>query len=55
MIASPVTRIPLWRDNPENIVGMLHVKDLLRALHAVDGDAAEGRYRGADEGALVRA
>ena len=41
MIASPVTRIPLWRDNPENIVGILHVKDLLRALHAVDGDAAK--------------
>jgi len=41
VIASPVTRIPLWRDNPENIVGILHVKDLLRALHAVDGDASK--------------
>ena len=41
VIASPVTRLPLWRDNPENIVGVLHVKDLLRALHAVDGDAAK--------------
>jgi Mg2+/Co2+ transporter CorB len=41
VIASPVTRIPLWRDNPENIVGVLHVRDLLRALHAVDGDAAK--------------
>lgn len=41
VIASPVTRLPLWRDNPENIVGILHVKDLLRALHAVDGDAAK--------------
>ncbi len=39
VIASPVTRLPLWRGNPENIVGILHVKDLLRALHAVDGDA----------------
>lgn len=39
VIASPVTRIPFWRDNPENIVGVLHVKDLLRALHAVDGEA----------------
>jgi Mg2+/Co2+ transporter CorB len=39
VIASPVTRLPLWRGNPENIVGVLHVKDLLRALHAVDGDA----------------
>jgi Mg2+/Co2+ transporter CorB len=41
VIASPVTRIPLWRGNPENIVGVLHVKDLLRALHAVDGEAAK--------------
>jgi Mg2+/Co2+ transporter CorB len=41
VIASPVTRIPLWRDNPENIVGILHVKDLLRALHAVDGNASK--------------
>src|ERR1035437_566900 len=41
VIASPVTRLPLWRGNPENIVGILHVMDLLRALHAVDGDAAK--------------
>jgi Mg2+/Co2+ transporter CorB len=41
VIASPVTRLPLWRGNPENIIGVLHVKDLLRALHAVDGDAAK--------------
>ncbi len=41
VIASPVTRIPLWRGDPENIVGVLHVKDLLRALHAVDGDGAK--------------
>ena len=41
VIASPVTRIPLWRSNPENIVGILHVKDLLRALHAVDGEASK--------------
>ena len=41
VIASPVTRIPLWRGNPENIIGILHVRDLLRALHAVDGDAAK--------------
>jgi Mg2+/Co2+ transporter CorB len=38
VIASPVTRLPVWREKPENIVGVMHVKDLLRALHAVDGD-----------------
>ena len=48
VIASPVTRLPLWRGNPENIIGVLHVKDLLRALHAVDGDAAK-----VDIGALL--
>ena len=41
VIASPVTRLPLWRGNPENIIGILHVKDLLRALHALDGDASK--------------
>lgn len=32
VLDSPYTRIPLWRDEPENIVGVLHSKDLLRAL-----------------------
>jgi Mg2+/Co2+ transporter CorB len=38
---SAVTRIPLWRGKPDNIVGLLHAKDLLRAIHAVDGDLAK--------------
>jgi Mg2+/Co2+ transporter CorB len=50
VIASPVTRLPLWRGNPENIVGILHVKDLLRALHALDGEASK-----VDIGALLTA
>jgi Mg2+/Co2+ transporter CorB len=33
-IASNHSRIPLWRDNPENIVGVLHLKDLLRLVRA---------------------
>ena len=41
MIAAPVTRLPFWREKPENIIGVVHVKDLLRALHAVDGDTAK--------------
>ncbi len=32
VLGSPHTRIPLWLDDPENIVGVLHAKDLLRAL-----------------------
>jgi len=39
-MASPYTRLPLWRDEPENIVGVLHAKDLLRALAAAEGKAA---------------
>ncbi|MBW3616863.1 MAG: HlyC/CorC family transporter [Proteobacteria bacterium] len=30
------TRLPLYRDEPENIVGVLHSKDLARAIAAVD-------------------
>lgn len=37
VLASPYTRIPLWRDQPDNIVGVLHAKDLLRAVRALDG------------------
>ncbi|WP_434287134.1 HlyC/CorC family transporter [Celeribacter sp. SCSIO 80788] len=33
-LKSPHTRLPLYRDDPENIVGVLHSKDLLRGMHA---------------------
>lgn len=32
VLASTHTRFPIWRDSPENIVGVLHVKDLLSTL-----------------------
>ncbi|MGQ0740880.1 MAG: hemolysin family protein [Alphaproteobacteria bacterium] len=32
MLTSPHTRFPISRDNPENIVGILHMKELLRFL-----------------------
>ena len=32
ILQSPHTRMPLWRGSPDNIVGVLHAKDLLRAL-----------------------
>jgi Mg2+/Co2+ transporter CorB len=41
VLASANTRLPLWRDQPENIVGVLHAKDLLRALAAAHGDASK--------------
>ncbi|MES2906250.1 MAG: HlyC/CorC family transporter [Pseudomonadota bacterium] len=36
---SPHTRLPVWQGDPENIIGVLHIKSLVRALHGVDGDA----------------
>src|SRR5262245_53494492 len=41
VLAAPVTRLPLWRETPENIVGILHAKDLLRAIQAAKGDLAQ--------------
>jgi len=41
VLAAAVTRLPLWRGSPDNVIGVLHAKDLLRALHAADGDAAK--------------
>ena len=41
VLSSPYTRLPLWRESQENIVGVLHAKDLLRALDAVGGDASK--------------
>ena len=32
VLASPHTRHPIYSGNPDNIVGVLHVKDLLRAI-----------------------
>ena len=40
-LAAAVTRLPLWRGTPDNIIGVLHAKDLLRALHDASGDAAK--------------
>ncbi len=33
ILQSQHTRLPLFRDDPENIVGVIHAKDLLRAMH----------------------
>ncbi len=41
VLESPVTRVPLWSGQPENIIGILHAKDLLRALQAAGGDPAK--------------
>jgi Mg2+/Co2+ transporter CorB len=39
IVDSPHTRIPLWQDNPDNITGVLHAKDVLRAIrNQTNGD-----------------
>ncbi len=38
VMQSPHTRIPLWQGEPENIVGVLHAKDLLRAIAGDEAD-----------------
>ena len=38
IVESPYTRIPLWRNDPDNIIGVLHAKALLRQVHAHRGD-----------------
>ena len=38
VIASPYSRLPLWRGDPDNIIAVLHAKDLVRALTASNGD-----------------
>lgn len=38
-LSSPYTRIPIWREEPDNFIGVLHAKDLLRALQKLEGNA----------------
>lgn len=40
-LASPYTRLPVWEEEPDNIVGVLHVKDLLRAMQTAGGDTTK--------------
>ena len=39
-LASPFTRLPLYKGDPDNIVGILHAKALLREVHTI-GDQLE--------------
>ncbi len=40
VVASPHSRLPVWRGDPDRIVGVLHGRDLLAAAHAHDRDLA---------------
>lgn len=37
LVTANHTRIPVWREQPENIVGILHTKDLVRSLIRTQG------------------
>jgi Mg2+/Co2+ transporter CorB len=41
VLAAEYTRVPMWKDEPENIVGVLHTKDLLKALSAAGWDSSK--------------
>ena len=36
------TRLPLYRDDPDNIIGVVHAKDLLRAMHKLVTESQDG-------------
>jgi Mg2+/Co2+ transporter CorB len=38
VIAAGVTRFPLWRNSPDNVIGVLNAKEVWRALQAARGD-----------------
>lgn len=46
-MASPHTRLPVWKDTPDNIIGVLHARDVLRAVteKGRDGVALEELMR----------
>jgi len=39
VLSSPYSRLPVYRGNPDNIIGVLHAKDLLRTLSRGKGAA----------------
>lgn len=41
ILNSAHTRMPIWQDNPDNIVGVIHAKHLLREMRDVGGDMSK--------------
>ena len=52
-LESPYTRLPVFRNEPENIVGVVHAKDLFRAMYTQAGGDA-GRLREFDISAVAK-
>jgi Mg2+/Co2+ transporter CorB len=45
-LQSPHTRLPIYRGEKENVVGVIHAKDLLRAMYAHQAARAGGEVQG---------
>ena len=41
VLSSGYSRLPVWKENQDNIIGFLHAKELLRALSAAKGDLSK--------------
>ena len=41
VLKSGKTRLPVWRDDPDNIIGVLHAKNIFQALQEHEGDASK--------------
>lgn len=41
MLKTGHSRIPLWKDKPDNIIGVLHAKTLFAAIQKANGDATK--------------
>ena len=54
VLESAYTRLPLWRGDPDNIIGVLHAKALLRAVQANGGKVEGVDIVGSGAAALVR-
>ncbi|WP_298848648.1 HlyC/CorC family transporter [uncultured Ruegeria sp.] len=54
-LQSPHTRLPVFREEPENIVGVVHAKDLFRAMYAQAGgsDGSTDRLASFDIGKVA--
>ncbi len=44
-LASNHTRIPIWEKTPDNIIGILHIKDLVRKIHGTKIDEKDINVR----------
>lgn len=55
-VNSPHSRLPAWRDDPENIVGIIHSRDLMREVHRIvtEGNGDYATIEGLDPMTVAR-